>query len=156
MSSDQTFHYRNGERLQSCQQAHTKKAYLGETIGQGPAKRNRLALLIEPVDELLGEFHGSRLILFRPFRIILFHNHSIDQAIEVNGKGNIVILLSGISIPVPSFTQIESFQSFQVFFQHLGAVPASHLFHGNVHQYGKEDPVADRQGMLVNFVQIIA
>ena len=115
MSSDQTFHYRNGERLQSCQQAHTKKAYLGETIGQGPAKRNRLALLIEPVDELLDEFHGSRLILFRPLRVILFHNYGIDQTVEMDSKGNIVILLSGISVPVPPFAQVEGLQSLQVF-----------------------------------------
>lgn len=64
MPCDQAFHHGNRERLQSCQQADTEKAYLRETIGQGSAERNGLALFIEPVNELLCEFHGSRLVFF--------------------------------------------------------------------------------------------
>ena len=152
MPCDQPLHHGHREGLQSCQQTHAEKAYLGEAVGQGSAKRNRFSLSIEPVNELLGEFHGSRLVFFCPLRVILFHNYGIDQTVEMDSKGNIVILLSGISVPVPALTQIEGLQSIQIFLKHLRAVMASHLFHGNVHQYGKEDPVADRQRMLIDLV----
>ena len=152
MPCDQTFHHGNRERLQSCQQADTEKAYLRETIGQGSAERNGLALFIEPVNELLCEFHGSRLVFFCPLRVIFLHNHGVDQTVKMNGKGNIIIFLSGISVLIPAFTQIEGLQSVQIFLKHLGTVTASHLFHGNVHQYCKEDPVAHRQRMLIDLI----
>lgn len=64
MPCDQPLHHGHREGLQSCQQTHAEKAYLGEAVGQGSAKRNRFSLSIEPVNELLGEFHGSRLVFF--------------------------------------------------------------------------------------------
>ena len=70
----------------------------------------------------------------------------------MDGKGNIVILLTGISVLIPAFTQIEGLQPFQILFQHLAAIPASHLFECNVHQYGEQDPVTHRQRMLIDLI----
>ena len=114
MTCNQSLHNSVRNDLQFAGHTHGKEGNLGKTVGQGTSISQRGAVFGKPADKIFCKKSGSVFIVDTAFRILCFHKATVNQAIVMKGKGDIIILFSILSVKIPAVSLIAAFDIIQI------------------------------------------
>ena len=153
MTDYQSLNHPHRKGIYPRHQAGRPKADLSKPISKRTSKRQGCSLFIKPIDKGFSEQHCPFFIDTAALRVLFLHDAGIKKAVKMNSKRNIIILLSGIAILIPSITQIEFFHALKIYLQLFTVIFPAAFHQGHIHQYRKQNPITYRKVIIVNAVQ---
>ncbi|MNI25665.1 hypothetical protein D3C73_793310 [compost metagenome] len=91
-------------------------AAAGKAIGLAASEGEASAIRSKPVADILGKYVGPLAIGGSAFAIVL-GNDRIDQRIEMQGEGHIVVGALHRSVTIPAFAKPERLDFIEIFFR---------------------------------------
>ena len=69
-------------------------------------------------------------------------------------KGNIIILLTRVTVTIPAIPKIKSLQTFKISIKHILTIGHASFFKCDIYKHRKKYPVADRQFFIIDTSEI--
>src|SRR5699024_4729205 len=142
-----------GEGLQPGPDAGGPETVLGKAVGQAAAVGQGRAVVVKPVDELLGKQLGPLLVEGGPLGVAAGRKLGVEHPVILDGPGDVVVLLGAGAVGGPAVPAVVAVDAGQAAGHVLGVVGHPALFQGQVDQDHEELPVALGDLVVVDLVQ---
>ena len=146
IAQNQPFDHARREDVQPGKGHGAPEGDLHKAIGQATAKRNARAVGSEVIAIILGKLLGALAIAQAALRVDILHKMAVDQAIEMEGAGDVVIARFTFTVAVPAVAQPEGFDGIEMPVDHRHVIFTANAFQTQLNQHREKVPVIVRHG----------